>query len=189
MNKNIKGLLSLAVLGVFFGLGYLLGSLSNNIANQDINQKPVVDLKEKRELINEDTQIIYEQRFTKCDHTIISQFDDRQNLEGKSIEQIRQIYTVENGYKIEFDDSILVIHQEINDWCDNDKEKYRLKDYQGRVAIYKGPDIENDILQKVTNIYMNSLPGELQEKIRQGKWEFKDNESINDALENLDEYL
>lgn len=66
---------------------------------------------------------------------------------------------------------------------------YRLKEYQGRVAIYQGPDSSNDKLLRVTNLPMASLPEDIQEKIRQGSYEFTSEEALNDALENFDEYL
>ncbi len=189
MNKQTKGLISISILLVSFCLGFLFANLYNNYSSSDIYQKPVVDLKEKRELVDENTQIIFEQKYRKCGHMVIKEFNDRQIIEGKSLTQIQEIYTPKSGYKIEYNNDILVIHQEIDDWCPDDKEKCRLKEYQERVAIYKGPDANNDILLKVTSIHMESLPPELQKKIKQGEWEFKDINYLNDALENLDEYL
>ncbi|NLB88082.1 MAG: hypothetical protein GX790_02475 [Syntrophomonadaceae bacterium] len=189
MNKHIRGWLSISVLLIFFGLGYLAANLYNHWTTPNVTQKPVVDIKEKRDVIDENTQVIYEQDYLKCGHTIISEFSDRQILEGKTLDQVKKIFTTENGYTLEFNYNTLIVHQDINDWCEADKNKCRLKEFQGRVAVYKGPDSKNDRLEKVTNIYMSSLPVEIQEKIRRGEWEFNDIDSVNDALENLDEYL
>ncbi len=189
MNKQTKNLVSIAVLLVSFGLGFLLANFFNSFSSPDTYQKPVVDIKEKRDVIDENTQIIYEQKYMKCGHLIIKEFSDREIIEGKTLPQIRQIYTPQNKYKVEYDNNLLIIHQEINDWCPEDKDKCRLKEYQGRVAIYKGPNADNDILFKVTSINIEVLPIELQNKIRNSEWEFKDINALNDALENLDEYL
>lgn len=189
MNRQLKGWLSISVLLIFFGLGYLAANLYNHWNTPNVTQKPVADIKEKRNIINEDTQIVYEQEYLKCGHIIISEFNDRQILEGKTIDQVKKIFTAANGYTLEFENNTLIVHQDIDDWCNADKNKCRLKEFQGRVAVYIGPDQNNDRLEKVTNIYMSSLPAEIQEKIRQGEWEFNDIDSVNDALENLDEYL
>ena len=66
---------------------------------------------------------------------------------------------------------------------------YRLKEYHGRVAIYQGPDPDNDKLLRVTNLPVDALPKEVQDKIRTGSYEFTSEEALNDALENFDEYL
>lgn len=189
MSKQVKSLISVGVLFFSFSLGFLLAYFYNNFSHNDIYQKPVIDIKEKRDIVDENTQIIYEEKYIKCGHLIIKEFKERENIEGKNIEQIRQVYTKANNYKIEYDNNTLVIHREINDWCQEDKKRCRVKEYQGRIAIYQGPDPENDILLRVTSIFMNSLPNELQDKIRAGEWEFKDIDTLNDALENLDEYL
>ncbi len=189
MRKQASGLLSITVLVVCFGLGFLIANLYNNFTSSDIQQKPVVDIKEKRDIVTEDTQIVYEQKYLQCNHSIISEFKDKEILEGKTLDQLKKIFTPANGFNLELENNTLIIKQDIDDWCPEDKNKCRLKEYQGFVAVYKGPDQNNDVLEKVTSIHMNSLPAELQEKIRQGEWEFKDSQALNDALENLDEYL
>jgi len=83
----------------------------------------------------------------------------------------------------------LVIRQAIDDWTPEDKQKCRLKEYQGMVAIYIGPDAEHDILMKVTAIRFDSLPVSIKEAIRNGEYEFQNEAEVNDALENLDEYF
>ncbi len=189
MRKQVNVVLAITVWAVFFGLGFLLANIYNAYTIRDTPQKPVVDIKEKREIITEDTQIIYEQKFLLCNHMVISPFKDREILEGKSLEQLKKSFTAVNGYDLKLENDTLIIYQEIDDFCPEDKKKCRLKDYQGFVAVYKGANADNDALEKVTSIRMNSLPPEIQKKIRQGEWEFSDINAINDALENLDEYL
>lgn len=189
MQKKVNLIVALGIWTVFFGLGFLLANIYNGYTIKDTPQKPVVDIKEKREIVTEDTQVIYEQRYLLCNHVVISSFKDREILEGKSLEQLKKTFTSVNGYNLELENGTLIIFQDIDDFCPEDKKKCRLKDYQGFVAVYKGANADNDALEKVTSIRMNSLPAEIQEKIRQGEWEFSDIDAINDALENLDEYL
>ena len=189
MNKEVKKILSIGVLFFAFSAGFMMAYFYNNFANRDISQKPVIDIKEKRDIIDENTPIIYEEKYKKCGHLIIREFDERQNIEGKSVEQIKLIYTEANDYNISLVNDSLIIHRVIDDWCEEDKNKCRMKEFQGRIAIYKGPDTKNDVLLRVTDIYMDSLPMELQTRIEAGEWEFQDIDTLNDALENLDEYL
>ncbi len=56
------------------------------------------------------------------------------------------------------------------------------------VAVYRGVE-EEKVLERVTVIRMDLLPAAIQKDIRAGKFEFGDKNALNDALENLDEYL
>ena len=70
-----------------------------------------------------------------------------------------------------------------------DKEKCRLKEYKGRIAVYQGPHHEEDVLMRVTEIRIDSLPDQVKQSLKNGEYEFDNMERLNDALENLDEYL
>jgi hypothetical protein len=183
------GLFIVVMLVVSFGIGYSLSNIYEYISLKNIQQKPVVEVKEDSDLIKEDTQIVFEKEYTRCGHLVISEFDDKKNLIGKTVKELKQQYTAENGFKITLYKEALVIHETVDDWCARDKEKCRLKDYQGMVAIYMGPDDKNDHLLRVTNIKMDSLPIDLKKMIKDGKYEFDNEQALNDALENLDEYL
>ena len=54
--------------------------------------------------------------------------------------------------------------------------------------MYKGPDGDNDSLLKITGIIFSQLPQQIKQDIQAGKYEFDDEQSLNDTLENLDEY-
>jgi len=190
MNKLNLGAIVAAVLIVSFGIGYAVGYIYHNLNISDSEQKPVIEVEEKEDiLIKEDCSVVYEREYKRCGHVIISEFNDRQNLIGKNLKEIRKIYTQENGYSVSMHNDSLVIRQVVDDWCPEDKRKCRLKEYKGMVAVYKGPDSKNDKLLRVTSIRMDMLPDKIQEAIREGKYEFKDEQFLNDALENLDEYL
>ena len=46
-----------------------------------------------------------------------------------------------------------------------------------------------DLLLWVSKIRIDKLPQHVQQAVRDGKYEFRNQEELNDALENLDEYL
>lgn len=183
------------ILLIFLFLSLALGSfLANIYSNLDMKkaestEKPVIRQNTEDVSVKIDDAIILEQEFSKCKHVIIAPFKDRQDLIGKRITDIKQQYTAKNGYQVSYHQNTLTIHQAIDDWCSVDKEKCRLKEYKGRVAVFQGPDAENDVLMRVTEIKIESLPDHIIDAIKKGEYEFENMERLNDALENLDEYL
>lgn len=152
------------------------------------DRKPVV-VQTTQNQVDDKTQIIYEQEYQQCQHVIISEFPGAAGLQGKTLEEIQIMYPPESGYTIRWQGTALVLHQQVTGWCPQDQKKCRLKEYRGSLAIYEGPDAANDVLQRVTAIQMDSLPEEIAIAIRAGRYEFDSVELLNDALENLDEYM
>lgn len=183
------------ILLIFLFLSLAIGSfLANIYSNLDMkmaesSEKPVVRQNIENDSIKLDDTVILEQEYTKCGHCIIAPFNDKEDLIGKSLSDLKQQYRIENGYQLNYDNNTLVIHQIIDDWCPVDKEKCRLKIFKERVAVYKGPNTEQDVLMRVTEIKSDLLPVNIKEAIEKGEYEFDDMERLNDALENLDEYL
>lgn len=188
MKKSDLSILLVIFVITSFGIGYALAHIYRNFEPGGIQQKPVVGMEEKSNIIREDAHIIFEQEFKKCNHVIISDFNPREAIIGKNLEEVKMMYTVDNGYQVSMQEKTVIIRQILNDWCPEDKEKYRLKDFNGQVAVYKGPDRANDVLIKVTSIPMERLPINIQNAINSGEYEYSSEESLNDALENLDEY-
>jgi hypothetical protein len=154
------------------------------------NYRPAnTDIATGSQLINNDTNIIYEREYLRSQVVVISGFGDKQAIINHGIEEIRNIYTSEQGYTIYFQDNNLIIHQKIDDWTPEDKQKFRLKEYKGHLAVYQGPDAENDVMIRITSLQFSKMPADIQAAISAGKYEFKSEEELNDALENLDEYL
>ncbi len=170
-------------------LGMGIGKLFTRLDDITQQQKPVINAAEKEALIQPDTQVIFEQLYENCQHTVISSFPDREQINGKGIKELQGAYSQANGYSMEWMNDTFVIRQIINDWCPQDKGKLRLKEYQNRVAVFQGPDAAHDVLLEVTSINMTALPDEVRKNIREGSMEFISREELNDALENLDEYL
>ena len=176
MKRTFTGITLLGILIMVFLSGYFIGS--HKVL--EVRQKPVLGIDDKSKIeeqrINEKSQIVMEKEYKRCQHVVISDFEPKEQLLGKSYSEISRIYSPQNGFTV------------IDDWCPLDKEKYRLKEYQGKLAVYQGPDEDNEVLLRVTSISMETLPAEIQSAIREGKYEFNNEELLNDALENLDEY-
>lgn len=188
MKRKVIGLLTGAVLMAGLGAGYyfmgdslhIIGLKTQKTAIQNLNAEPRIDAA---------TPIIYEKEYTRSAKVIITDFADKQDLIGCSLDEIRSKYTAANGFNLSLKDGALVIHQVINDWTPDDKIKCRLKEYHDMVAVFIGPDNQNDALQRVTAIRFSTLPANIREAILQGKYEFNNEDAVNDALENLDEYF
>lgn len=173
-------------LGIALGMLVYGGEPLDNLVNE---RKPLLEVQPVQSRVNNDTQVIYEREYQQCGHVVISEFPNAMELIGKTVDEIRTLYNDQNGYQVKIDDNTIILRQQVNDWCPQDYEKTRLKEYQGRLAVYKGPDSSHDQLLRVTTIQVNSLPADLINAIRNGEYEFVDESMLNDALESLDEYM
>ncbi|SHG98614.1 BofC C-terminal domain-containing protein [Thermosyntropha lipolytica DSM 11003] len=188
MIKKGQSILFLITLGLFFGAGYFLAGWWSDFSAVDKAKKPVMEDRERNDLISEENQVIYEEFYTRCGHVIISSFPYRESLNGKTVDEIKNIYKEKAGYEIKREEETLIIRHTIDGYCPAEYERRRLKEYQGYVAIFKGPK-EEEVLEKVTNIKIENLPAEEQAKIKRGDYEFRDEEAMQDALENFDEFI
>jgi len=187
--KKINLAIIIAVLLISALTGYYIATVYRELQAGAVEEKPVMQIKESEKIIKQDTQIIFEQRFNRCNHVVISEFTEKEKVIGKDIAQIRALYPLKNGYQVSFRDNTLTITLAVDGWCPQEEQRCRLKDYKGRIAIFQGPNAENDVLQRVTNLYTEQFPEEIKNKILQGEYEFENMEQLNDALENFDEYL
>lgn len=186
MRKAIGSCLGLVLIGILSMGMYLLADNFGWVGTQE--QKPVIPTQNAELRMDAATPIILEREYSRSHKVVISDFDNKQDVIGSSLEAIRSKYTPDNGFNISLKDGSLIIRQTIDDWTPDDKLKCRFKAYQGMVAIYVGPDSTNDSLLKVTAIRFSTLPSDIRAAIEQGQYEFENDSAINDALENLDEY-
>ncbi len=188
MKRTLLSLAFVAIAISSLALGYTYYSEYHRPGILEKPKMQVVGLQAGTKLVAPDTQVVYEREYQRCHHTVISGFQDTSKIIGRDIEALRQIFPSKDGYTISFSDNVLIIHQLVNDWCPQEKGYFRLKEYQGRVAVYTG-EAENEVLTRVTAIRMNLLPPEIQQAINNGEYHFNDQATLNDTLENLDEYL
>ncbi|MDR1615751.1 MAG: hypothetical protein LBR98_01840 [Syntrophomonadaceae bacterium] len=186
MKKPIDGIIILFL--ILAAAGIVWGVYVNKISPPAAVQKAGLYDEASAVQVGDDTLIVLELFYSRCGNVVISNFENRAELTGKSLEDITKILTAGNGYQVSLEDHTLLIRQTVDDWCQVHKDLCRLKEYQGRVAIYKGPDARNDTLLKVTGIVLSALPPNVQAAIRAGEYEFENEDVINDALENFDEY-
>lgn len=187
MGKSKLGAVLVMTLLASFALGYSISYLIQK-QNWHIAQKPTVNTVSLERRVRGDTAVVWEKEYSRSNKMQVSEFPERERILGKTLADIKKIYTADQGFKIFWEDQTLVIRQSVNDWISEDKDKLRLKVFQDRVAVYKGPDGDNDSLLKITGIRFSQLPQQIKQEIEAGKYEFTNEQSLNDALENLDEF-
>ncbi|MDD3894408.1 MAG: hypothetical protein PHU36_05240 [Syntrophomonadaceae bacterium] len=188
MRKSRLGVFLILTLLASFTLGYSISHLIPNHKNWNITKKPTVNTISLERRIHGDTAIVWEKEYVLSSKMQVSDFTDKEKILGKTLTEIKKLYRADNGFKVFWENQTLIIHQRIDDWTPEDKAELRLQVFQDRVAVYQGPDEDNDTLLKITGIVFSRLPIQIQQDIEAGKYEFADEQSLNDALENLDEY-
>lgn len=188
---SLKILIVLLTLGVFGGIYYAYTYGGFSVEPSRLNFRAVNKLipETVSDIISQDTRIIYEREYTRSNAVIISGLENAERLIGKKLDEVKKEFTEEQGFSIKFVNGDLIIHQKIDDWTAQDKNKYRLKEYKNFLAVYQGPDPEHDSLVRVTPLQFSRMPQTVQEAVKRGEYEFKTEEELNDALENLDEYI
>lgn len=189
MNKQRMGFILLLILLFTFMLGYGLANVAKSNKIWTGSRKPALNIVNIERRIQKDTPVIFEKEYQRSAKVIVSEFPYQEDIIGKTLTEIRKKYSIANGFTIYWQDTNLMIHQSLDDWSPGDKQTLRLKEYRGMVAVYQGYDEKNDGLLRVTAIRFSTLPTQIQQSIREGKYEFKDEQALNDALENMDEYI
>lgn len=188
MNKSRLGIFLILTLLGSFAVGYSISNLIPRPINWNITKKPIVNTVSLERRIQGDTAVVWEKEYVRSSKMQVSDFTDREKILGKTLTEIKKIYRADSGYRVFWDNQTLIIHQRIDDWIPQDKAKLRLRVFQDRVAVYQGPDEDNEVLLKITGIVCSRLPSQIRQDIEAGKYEFDNAQSLNDALENLDEY-
>ncbi|WP_157609555.1 hypothetical protein [Syntrophomonas zehnderi] len=189
INKPRIGAYLITILVASFAMGYGLAYL---VQTQNIwpnSKKPAVHITEPMPRITENTPILFKKEYILSARVFEAEFTDKNGIIGMSLAQVREKYSPANGFSVSWQDKTLLILQKINDWSPQDKGKTRLKKYREMVAVYRGPDSHNDTLWRVTAIRFDTLPAQIQKGIEDGKYEFMDDQALNDTLENMDEYI
>ena len=186
MKKKLAGRFFAALLALVLGGILLEYDLRQSAAGAGESTAEVAEVKSP--VIESDTPVIFQQVYVKSRDMVTGLLPEQQTLIGKTLEEINRFYPEERGYNVQFADQALTIRQRIDDYSPQDKQKYRLKPYQGLVAIYQGASPEEDVLQRVTSVRCDMLPPEVQEKLSAGAYEFDDVSRMNDVLMNFDEW-
>lgn len=109
------------------------------------------------------TEIVFEIYYNKCGHTSVKKVFVSEEDVNKNEEQIAQKY---KEWKIRsFTKDMIELYKEENKMCDN---HYIVKDNEGKIAIYKIDENDNETLIEDTEISTKYLPQEDLELLKKG---------------------
>ena len=149
----------------------------NEIKNEKINTKTEVE--EKISPNAHITRIIF---YKKCGHEIIETEIAQEKFINMTIDEFKEEIAKEN-YKIEnFSNLEISIYKQEDGIC---PEHYIIGEEDGIINIYKIDEYGETKLYDITNIYIEYLPEDEREKIK-NKIEFVGKEELNLFLENLE---
>lgn len=147
------------------------------------------------------TQVVIREKFALCEEYHLPCLWEhiptglvRTGFNKLTEEKLRSQYAEEDGWRViwQKDKVILQLNQE--GLCpEHSKQWHLLSDASGKkVAVYAGPaEVGRGCGDpaKVTEIYLDKLPANLQQKIRAGSWEFLSWEELIATLDSLGEYM
>ncbi len=134
--------------------------------------------------ITEDTPIRQEIYYNACGHLITTDQTGSSQLINQTFNQLYdkgwEVFWGENG--------TAVLFKEESSLCPADQDKCFIADYNGQVAIFKGPLGSAHEPTEISGIATGRLAPEIKEQLLKGGIEFNNMEELLIALENLDEY-
>ncbi|MCG0277499.1 MAG: hypothetical protein L5656_03065 [Thermanaeromonas sp.] len=130
-----------------------------------------------------------EKLYQACGHREEIPLPEEVNLRWIGKKELEILFPPQEGWEIYPEQNgRLVITQKVPGLCPQDAPKRHLAELDGRVAVYRGPTGSMGDLERVLDIRMETLPREWQERIRQGRAEFRSEEELLKALDSLEEY-
>ncbi|WP_227765820.1 hypothetical protein [Zhaonella formicivorans] len=122
-----------------------------------------------------------------CNHTVKEQ-EFKTILDDKRLAELKIQFPSEEGWSIESNLNSVRIERRIDELCPEDAEKRHLAAAGEFLAVFKGPVGVNGGLERITDIRIQSLPAEWQEKVYRGLLDFSSEAELLEALDSLDEY-
>jgi hypothetical protein len=176
MGKTKLGIILILTLLASSVAGYTLSGLIRNQQKWPIAQKPTVQTAGWERRVQGDTAVVWEKEYVRSQKMQISEFPEREEILGKTLTDVKKIYPADQGFQVSWDGKTLLIHQTIDDWMAEDKQKLRFKVFQDRVSVYQGPDSEHDTLLKVTGLFLRAC-GADPARYHEGRYEFNNESS------------
>lgn len=152
------------------------------------------------------TTIRQENSYLCNDVELIYQGPVSGELTGLTREDLNKKYPSGEGWTVDFrGDGLVVINHTLDDFCSRHKNYRHLGLYRNVLAVYQGPlGYDDKLLGLEERKRLEQLPSDLREKLEmaanygnlneiqrdalRSELEFPDETSLNNALENLDEY-
>jgi len=186
-----------------FSVAYFVGRLSN-----PLEAKYFAVFQSNRNLfkpkVAADTVVNWERLYACKDTEVLRNEPVSEDMIGLSIDELAAQYPPD-VWKITFRGSkLLTISEQSEELCSIHKNYRHLGVFQDRLAVYEGPLGYNEKIVRIESISLSNLPEEMQIKLRQAmeydkqaapiakklrqEFEFKTEDALDAALENIDEH-
>lgn len=188
MDRTRKIITVMLIFTVSFGAGVLSSRYKDEL--KGLYQQAALKVFNYEGLIVEGQNlVIQEQAFTRCRHIVTSVYPDANKLSGKNLNELKEMLPYEKGYLIwQEEDGSLIIHQRVEDWCPEDREKVHIGILNDYVTVFRGPGGIDDEIIRTTKIKAATIPHKLKQTMEAGILEFGSEEQADFVLDNLDEY-
>lgn len=203
-NKILAAVFLLVFTILLLGTGIFCGSRLVNLPEDKyfaVIQNPAEFFKPR---VSSDTTLTRERLFVCRDVEVMAKEITPEDLRGFSRKDLIAKFSQE-GWAVTFNDpKSLILTVQSDQLCPVHKNYRHLGFFQGRLAIYEGPLGYNEKIIRVESITVASLPTDLQISLQQAmdfnkqagtaaeklraEMEFKTEENLNAALENIDEH-
>jgi len=151
--------------------------------------------------ISKETKVIYQEKYSTCvkydlncsvkENELIG--EKRDHLNGLTLEEIKKLYSIEENKTINTDVNAIYIISWKEGICSEHKNILHLgvNDTDNFVTVYYGPGKIKDEggIYKVTEIPINDLPPQYQDKVKAHTIEFYQEEELIATLDSFSEFL
>lgn len=124
--------------------------------------------------------------YNLCNHKIETEVIPAE-MKNLTVGQLRQLYSLRQGWHTEFNGKDLAITRKVKGLCEVCAKKTHLGEKGGFVAVIRGPTGINGGIIRVTKIKLVSLPSELREQVRMGQLDLPSEEALMQILDSFDE--
>lgn len=125
--------------------------------------------------------------YSTCGH-LIKQAEDEINLGEQKEIDLGSEYPEDAGWNVVIEGESIKLIQKLEGLCPKDEGVRWLGVQKGFLAIFQGPAYLDGPLLKITDIKVEGLPLEWQEKVYNKTLEFSTEFELLEALDSLDEY-
>mgnify|MGYP000942040221 CR=1 FL=1 len=191
MNGKKRGMTAILLAGVFCGIFLVSFAVMNFIMKPQTVEAPVQNLNNSVPVVAESKiigshTIVKEQiYYRKCRHMETQELKNHVDYVGKTHADLEaggwQVYDAPDG--------AVIITKDMEGFCPADEEKRHIAQAGDYLGIYHGPvNMGGELITEIP-IKVSELPQDWQTRILTGGYEFKGEEELMDALENLDELM
>ena len=155
-------------------------STDENVIDNNVVENEYISTEVQEEKVSPNAEITKIMLYKECGHEMVETEKADEEIINMTEEELKEKY---KDYEIEsFSNLNIVLYKEIDGIC---HEHYVLGEADGIVNIYKRNQNGETELYEVTNIFLDYLPEEMQQQLKE-QFEVIGKEELNAVLENFE---